>query len=166
MLDSRHTELSVLVQIRERLLAVLLVKEAVAEELCRLEIHFIKSLSRHTLLCTRVVGRNADSRSLREYLDSRAVIHVLGTHNECYGISARSATEAIKALGRGKHGKGRCFFIMERAESVEVRARSFQSDVRAYHLLNVASVYYLVNYLSWDLAHLIPFHTFGIQRSV
>ena len=107
MLDGRHTELSVLVQIRERFLAVLLVKEAVAEELCRLKIHLVKSLSRHALLCSRVVGGDADACSLREDFESRSVIEVLGTHNEGYGISARSAAEAIKALGRGKDGKGR-----------------------------------------------------------
>ena len=94
------------------------------------------------------------------------IINVFYELNKSEYIPTCFTTEAIKGTAIGINRKGWCFFIVERAKTVEVRARSLQSDVRAYHLLDVASVYYFINYLSWDLAHRVPFQTFGIQRSV
>ena len=78
--------------------------------------------------------------------------------------AACTASKAIKALGRRKDGKGRRFFAVKGAKTVEVRARPLQRYVRADNLLDVVAEDNFINNRSWYHSG-IPLHTFGTYKS-
>ena len=144
-----HTESALLGKIFHSLLAVSFVKQTLSEKSCGGKVHLVNAFSRNApLRVTVAVLGKGYTRPLSQNTKRVYVIKIFHLHREGDNVAARAATEAIKALGGGKDRKRRRFLTVERAQPVKIRARPLKRNVRAYHLLYIASENYFIYYFS------------------
>src|SRR6202035_372992 len=86
-------------------------------------------LSIFLLACAFLDDWNPNAR--RQLFSRRWKVNVLIFHDEAKNASANSASKAVKRLALRTDVKGGRFFLMKRAERLEVCAGSFQWKIRA-----------------------------------
>jgi hypothetical protein len=59
-------------------------------------------------------------------------IDVLVIHYESENAAASAAAKTMKGLPTRAHHERRCFLLMKRAESLEIRSRAFQREIRSF----------------------------------
>ena len=78
-----------------------------------------------------------NSRARRQFAHRGRKIDVLVIHHEAENASADAAAETVKRLPRRTDRERRRFFLMKRAERLEICARALERKVRADHLHDV-----------------------------
>ena len=58
-------------------------------------------------------------------------INMFVIHHESENAAANTAAKTMKCLPTRAHRERRCFLLMKRAESLEIRSRTLQREIRA-----------------------------------
>ena len=94
---------------------------------------------------------NADTRT--QFAHGRGKIDVLVLHDKAEDRPADATAEAVKGLPLRVDVKGRRFFLMKRAERLEIGARSAQRKIGADHLGDIIRSGDLFDGLVWNGSH-------------
>jgi len=79
----------------------------------------------------------SDSGARRELAHGCWKIDVLVIHYESESAAASAAAKTMKCLPTRAHRKRGCFFLMKRAEGLEIRSRTFEREIGADHFDDV-----------------------------
>src|SRR4051812_27354053 len=90
---------------------------------------------------------------------------MLVIHNKAENAAAGTASEAVKSLPARTDGERRRFLLMKWAERLEIRSRTLERKIRAYHLNDVVRGSDLLDVLRRDQAHgPFTFRSFAAKR--
>ena len=152
MLDRRHAESALLCQIIEGAVRVLRVGEERAMEVTgRLDVHLQNTVLGHGLpLKGRIacVLNEVDPCPLRQKANGIGIIQMLDLPNEGNGISADTASEAIKAVILGKDRKGRRLLTVKGTKALDVRARALEGYIARYERFYIIALQNLFDNLA------------------
>ena len=87
-------------------------------------------------VCPRRALRQRQMRALRQQLDGLRKVQPLHLHHELYDRAALVTAEAVEELRFRIHGKGWCFFIVERTQAPAAAALALERNVFGNDLLN------------------------------
>ena len=83
----------------------------------------------------RALGKR-QMHALSQQLYRFRKVQAFQLHHELYDRAALVTAEAVKELRFRIHGKGRCFFIVERAQAPGAMALALERDILGDNLLN------------------------------
>src|SRR5262249_40901 len=89
-----------------------------------------------TVCCTMFFDY-CDPGAGREFAHRCGKIDVLVFHYEPESAAACAAAKTMECLPTRAHHERRCFFLMKRAERLEIRSCAFQGEIRAVHFDDV-----------------------------
>jgi hypothetical protein len=100
-----------------------------------------------------IVLDQRDARTLGKLADSTGEIDVLIVHYKSEDATSGTTTEAVESLSRWIHMKGGALLLVKGTEAPKASPRTFQREITADDLYDIAGLGDLLNTLFGDTRH-------------